>query len=102
MCSLDSENVTVSRKATAVYRTLIWLSLISVALSNDFVMSALLAFSASHLAWQTRNSDTERLVDHHSGAALQGLHDAMETISEGVSEAILATCILLSWQVKEW
>ncbi|KIY01920.1 uncharacterized protein Z520_02058 [Fonsecaea multimorphosa CBS 102226] len=77
-------------------------SLISAALAHDFVMSALLALSASHLAWQTKNADTENLAYHHRGVALKGLHQAIGAFSRENSEAILAASILLSWQSTEW
>lgn len=65
-------------------------------------MSALLALSASHLAWQTKNSDTENLAYHHRGVALKGLHEAIGGFSERNSEAVLAASILLSWQAMDW
>lgn len=78
------------------------LRLISVALSHDFTMSALLALSASHLAWQTKNSDTDNLAYHHRGVALKGLHEAIGAFSRDNSEAILAASIMLSWQSADW
>ncbi|ETN41675.1 uncharacterized protein HMPREF1541_03611 [Cyphellophora europaea CBS 101466] len=77
-------------------------TLIPVALSHDFVMSAMLALSASHLAWQTKNPDTENLAYHHRGVALKGLHGGLGQFSREVSEAILAASMLLSWQAPEW
>ncbi|RMZ89587.1 hypothetical protein DV736_g3198, partial [Chaetothyriales sp. CBS 134916] len=77
-------------------------SLITVALSHDFVMSALLAMSAYHLAWQTQNSDTKNLAYHHQGVALKGLHEAIGAFSRDNSDAILAASMLLSWQAAEW
>lgn len=77
-------------------------SLIGVALLHDFVMSALLALSSSHLAWQTRNTDTENLAYHHRGVALKGLHEAIGAFSKDNSDAILAASMLLSWQAIEW
>lgn len=77
-------------------------NLIMVALSSDYTMNALLALSASHLAWQTKNLDTEHLAYHHRGIAIKGLHEALSTFSEHNSEAILAASILLIWQAKDW
>jgi len=74
----------------------------TVALSHDFVMSAVLALSASHLGWQTENHDTANLAYHHRGVALKGLHDAIGTFSRENSDAILAASMLLSWQASEW
>ncbi|RMD42666.1 hypothetical protein DV735_g2444, partial [Chaetothyriales sp. CBS 134920] len=76
-------------------------SLIAVALSHDFVMSALLAMSAYHLAWQTQNADTKNLAYHHQGVALKGLHEAIGAFSRDNSDAILAASMLLSWQAAE-
>ena len=78
------------------------LRLIAAALSHDFAMSALLALSASHLAWQTKNPDTDNLAYHHRGVALKGLHEAIGAFSRENSEAILAASILLSWQATDW
>lgn len=77
-------------------------SMISIALSSDYAMNALLAFSASHLAWQTKNPDTEHLSYHHSGIATKALQEALTAFSEHASEAVLATAMLLSWQAKDW
>lgn len=66
-------------------------------------MNALLSFSAAHLAWRTKNSDTEHLAYHHSGIALKGLHEALSTnFSDNTSESVLAASILLAWQAKDW
>ncbi|KAI1914135.1 hypothetical protein LOZ53_006777 [Ophidiomyces ophidiicola] len=75
---------------------------LAIALSNDFVMSAILALSASHLAWMTQNQDTENLAYHHRGVALKGLHEAIGGFSRENSDAILAASLLLSWQATEW
>ena len=65
-------------------------------------MSAVLALSASHLAWETNDSGTEHLAYHHRGVALKGLHEAIGSFSRDNSEAILAASMLLSWQATEW
>lgn len=76
--------------------------LLTVAMSSDFTMNALLAMSAAHLAWQTKNSDTDHLAYYHRGIALKGLHEALSTFSEHNSEAVLASSMLLSWQARDW
>ncbi|ERF70927.1 hypothetical protein EPUS_02450 [Endocarpon pusillum Z07020] len=75
---------------------------LAIALSNDFVLSAVLALSASHLAWQTKNTETEHLAYQHRGVALKGLHEAIGAFARDNSEAILAASMLLSWQAIEW
>lgn len=75
---------------------------LAIALSNEFVMSAILALSASHLAWMTQNPETENLAYHHRGVALGGLQEAIGAFSRENSDAILAASMLLSWQATEW
>ena len=66
-------------------------------------MSAILAFSAMHLAEETNSPDVMNLVYHHRGAALNGLHTAVgELTEEDKSDACLAASLLLSWQASEW
>lgn len=77
-------------------------SFLRIALSCDFVLSAVLALSASHLAWQTQNAETENLAYQHRGVALKGLHEAIGAFARHNSEAILAASMLLSWQATEW
>ncbi|KAK2813783.1 hypothetical protein FQN50_000183 [Emmonsiellopsis sp. PD_5] len=75
---------------------------LAIALSNDFVMSAILALSASHIAWMTQNQETKNLSYHHRGVALKGLHEAIGAFSRENADAILAASMLLSWQATEW
>ncbi|PYH87579.1 hypothetical protein BO71DRAFT_436588 [Aspergillus ellipticus CBS 707.79] len=75
---------------------------LTIGLTNDFVMSAILTMSASHLAWITRNQETKQLAYHHRGVAIQGLHKAIGTFSKDNCDAILAASIILSWQASEW
>jgi len=75
---------------------------LSISWSHDFVMSAILALSASHLSWKTKDIETEHLAYHHRGVALKGLHEAIGSFSQDNSEAILAASMLLSWQATEW
>ena len=72
------------------------------AVGHDFVMSSILALSATHLAWMTSSPETNNLAYFHRGVALKGLHEAIGNFSEANSDAILAASILLSWQVSDW
>jgi hypothetical protein len=65
-------------------------------------MSAVLASAACHLAWQTKNHETENLAYYHRGVTLKGLHEAISALSRQNSESILAASMLLSWQATEW
>ncbi|KAJ5091284.1 hypothetical protein NUU61_006154 [Penicillium alfredii] len=74
---------------------------LAIALSNDFVMSAILGLSAFHLAFLTRDKETEQLAYHHKVTALGGLQTALGSFSKENCNAILAASILLSWQATE-
>lgn len=65
-------------------------------------MSAILAFSATHMAWVTNSLETKNLAYFHRGVALKGLQEAIGNFSEANSDAVLAASILLSWQVTDW
>ncbi|MCJ1475463.1 hypothetical protein MMC13_004125 [Lambiella insularis] len=75
---------------------------LEAALDHDFVMSAILAFSATHIAWMTSSLETKNLAYYHRGIALNGLHGAIGNFSEKNSDPILAASILLSWQASDW
>jgi hypothetical protein len=76
--------------------------LLRIATSYGFVMHALLALSATHLAWLTDCPLTANMAYVHRGIALKGLHEAIGEFSRGNSDAVLAASLLLSWQTKEW
>lgn len=65
-------------------------------------MSAVLAFSATHIAWLTSAIETSNLAYFHRGVALKGLQGAIGNFSRDNSDAILAASILLSWQASDW
>lgn len=65
-------------------------------------MSAVLAFSASHLAYLTGSKETENLSYRHRGVAFKGLQNAIGTFSKANCNSILAASILLSWQATDW
>ena len=77
-------------------------SFLDAALGHDFVMSSILAFSATHLAWFTSVTENKNLAYYHRGVALKGLHGAIGDFSRENSDAILAASILLSWQAADW
>jgi hypothetical protein len=69
-------------------------SIIKIGATNSYVMHALLAFSAMHIAWLTDCP----LV----GVALKGLQEAISSFSRETSDAILAASLVLSWQATDW
>lgn len=64
-------------------------------------MSSVLALSAFHMSFLTRDQETKQLAYHHKVTALRGLQNAISSLSKDSCEAILAASILLSWQATE-
>ena len=79
-----------------------WSSFFDAAFGYDFVMSSILALSATHIAWMTNSVETKNLAYFHRGVALKGLQGAIGNFSRDNSDAVLAASILLSWQVSDW
>ncbi|KAI9735387.1 MAG: hypothetical protein M1818_006582 [Claussenomyces sp. TS43310] len=67
-----------------------------------FVMHALLALSATHMAWLTDDALVNQMAYEHRGIALKGLHEAIGSFSGENSDAVLAASLILSWQATEW
>jgi hypothetical protein len=65
-------------------------------------MHALLALSATHMAWLTDCPLVNQMAYEHRGIALKGLHEAIGSFSRENSDAVLAASLLLSWQATEW
>jgi len=77
-------------------------SFLKIGTDYGFVMHALLALSATHLAWLTDCPLTANMAYEHRGIALKGLHEAIGAFSRQNSDAVLAASLLLSWQATEW
>ena len=75
---------------------------LKIGIDYGFVMHALLALSATHLAWLTDCPLTANMAYEHRGIALKGLHEAIGTFSRQNSDAVLAASLLLSWQATDW
>jgi hypothetical protein len=67
-----------------------------------YVLHALLAFSAMHIAFLTDCPLVGNISYEHRGMALKGLHEAIGTFSRDTSDAILAASLVLSWQATDW
>lgn len=65
-------------------------------------MHAVLALSATHLAWLTDSQATYNIAYHHREAALRGLQEGIGSFRRDNSDAVLAASILLSWQATDW
>jgi hypothetical protein len=57
-------------------------------------MHALLALSATHLAWLTDCPLTANMAYEHRGIALKGLHEAIGAFSRQNSDAVRAASLL--------
>ncbi|KAL2195072.1 hypothetical protein P885DRAFT_62321 [Corynascus similis CBS 632.67] len=77
-------------------------TLISIGATHPYVLHALLAFSAMHLAFLTSCPAVGNMAYEHRGAALKGLQEAISTFSRETSDAILAASLVLSWQATDW
>jgi hypothetical protein len=70
----------------------------AVAESHDFVMHALLGWSATHLAQIYGDKEMELDAYRHRGQALKGLQDAIQFFSKENADAVLSASIVMSWQ----
>jgi hypothetical protein len=77
-------------------------SFLQIGASYSFVTHALLALSASHLAWLTNCPLTANMAYEHRGIALRGIREAIGTFLRENLDAVLAASLLLSWQATEW
>ncbi|KAK5656182.1 hypothetical protein OQA88_4942 [Cercophora sp. LCS_1] len=75
---------------------------IKIGATHSFVLQALLAFSAMHLAHLTDCPLVGNMGYEHRGKALNGLQEAIGNFSEENSDAVLAASLVLSWQATDW
>ncbi|KAG5997310.1 hypothetical protein E4U54_002386, partial [Claviceps lovelessii] len=74
----------------------------TIGATAPYVMHALLAFSAMHIAFLTDCPLVGSMAFEHRGIALSGLHEAIGTFSRETSDAVLAASLVLSWQATDW
>ncbi|KAM3533769.1 hypothetical protein MY4038_002972 [Beauveria bassiana] len=77
-------------------------TLLQIGANTPYVMHALLAFSAMHIAFLTDCRRVSNMAFEHRGIALSGLHAAIGSFSRETSDAILAASLVLSWQANDW
>jgi len=77
-------------------------TIIRIGATNRYVLHALLAFSAMHIAFLTDCPLVGNMAFEHRGNALSGLQEAIGAFSEETSDAILAASLVLSWQATDW
>lgn len=75
---------------------------LKIGAAHSFVMHALLALSATHIAWLTDDALVNQMAYEHRGVALKGLQEAIGSFSRDNSDAVLAASLILSWQATEW
>ncbi|KAI1818117.1 hypothetical protein GGS20DRAFT_390317 [Poronia punctata] len=74
----------------------------AMASSESYVMDALLAFSAEHIAFLNGCAAVGNRAYEHRGNALKGLQVAISQFSSQKLDTILAASLVLSWQGSHW
>ncbi|KAH6876738.1 fungal Zn binuclear cluster domain-containing protein [Thelonectria olida] len=77
-------------------------TLLRIGVTSPYVMHALLAFSAIHIALLTDCPLVVRMAYEYRGIALEGLQEAVGSFCRETSDAILAASLVLSWQATDW
>ncbi|KAL3955864.1 hypothetical protein ACCO45_009883 [Purpureocillium lilacinum] len=68
--------------------------LLSIGTTIPYVMDAVLALAASHIAASTNCLSTFKLALEHRNAALQGLQSALDNFRQETSDAVLAASLV--------
>jgi hypothetical protein len=76
--------------------------ILKIGATHDYVMHALLAFSAMHIAFLTDCPMVGNMAYDHRGIALKGLYEGIGSFSRETSDAVLAASLVLSWQATDW
>ena len=76
--------------------------LLQVGVQKSYAMHSLLGLSASHLFFLTNCPLVNGIAMRHRCLAIDGLEEAITTISSVTLETILAVSVSLSWQSMEW
>ncbi|RYP07775.1 hypothetical protein DL765_009019 [Monosporascus sp. GIB2] len=77
-------------------------TILKIGAAHAYVMHALLAFSAMHIAFLTDCPLVGNMAYEHRGIALKGLQEAIGLFSRETSDAVLAASLVLSWQATDW
>ncbi|KAF2757154.1 hypothetical protein EJ05DRAFT_57176 [Pseudovirgaria hyperparasitica] len=75
---------------------------ISLGASHAHVMHAMLAFSASHLAWISQSSETRHLAGYYASLALRDVQQEVGNVNRSNADALLASSMLLQWVATDW
>ncbi|KXJ93259.1 hypothetical protein Micbo1qcDRAFT_54373 [Microdochium bolleyi] len=77
-------------------------TVLRIGATNGYVMHALIAFAATHIAFLTDCPLVGNMAYEHRGIAFNGLQEAIGNFSRGNSDAVLAASLVLSWQATDW
>ena len=69
-----------------------------MATSFNFLLHAVLGWSATHMAQLTGDLEVQQDAYRHRCHALKGLQAAMKSFSKDNSDAVLCTLIVMAWQ----
>ena len=72
-----------------------------MAFSYDFLLHAVLGWSATHLAQLTRDKEIQKDAYRHRCVALQGLQLSIQSLSKENSDAVLCASIVMLWQSSD-
>ncbi|KAJ5737312.1 C6 transcription factor RosA-like [Penicillium malachiteum] len=76
-------------------------TLLSIAMSNDFVMSSILGFSAFLMAHLTQKREYKVLGFRYRSMAFNGFRSALKSFPSTNYDGLLAASVLLSWQAPD-
>jgi hypothetical protein len=76
--------------------------IIKIGATHDYVLQALLAFSAMHMTHLNDCPLVGTMAFEHRGKALKGLQEDIGSFSQDNMDAILAASLVLSWQATDW
>lgn len=77
-------------------------TIIKIGATHRYVLHALVAFSAMHMAYINECPLVGNMAYVHRGIALKGLQEGIGTFSRETSDAVLAASLVLSWQATDW
>lgn len=73
----------------------------NIAVSCDFLLHAVLGWSATHLAHVTGDQEIQQDAYMHRCEALRGLQVAIKSFSKENSDAVLCASIVMAWQSSD-
>ncbi|KAF7539793.1 hypothetical protein G7054_g1900 [Neopestalotiopsis clavispora] len=77
-------------------------TIMKIGATHRYVMEALLAFAAMHIAFLTDCPMVGNMAYAHRGIAIKGLQEGLAAFVRENSDAVLAASIVLSWQATDW